>query len=64
MSDRWRPTDKTLHFTHNFTDVRAAIDVSYDGKIIANNTIVANQADWKTGQNLVRNITDLGSKEE
>lgn len=64
MSDRWETTDRTLHFTHNFTDVRAKIEVKYDGQVVENNTIPKFEAYWKTGQNLVRNITDLGSTEE
>jgi len=39
MSDRWETTDKNIHFTHNFTDVRAKIDVKYDGKILKNDSI-------------------------
>jgi hypothetical protein len=38
-SERWEETDKNIHFTHNFTDVRAAIDVKLNGKIIANATL-------------------------
>jgi len=44
--------------------VRAAIDVKVDGTLIENNTIAAKEADWRTGQNFVRNITDLNSTEE
>lgn len=32
--------------------------------MILNNTIAALESGWEMGQNLVRNITDLGSKEE
>ena len=48
-SVRWEETDKPLYFVHNFTDVRAAIDVQLDGKVIANNTIGATQAEWEMG---------------
>ena len=65
-SERWEATDKNIHFTHNFTDVRAAIDVKLNGKIIANATLKSQTDDgtWQIGHNNVRNITDLGSKEE
>lgn len=53
-----------MYFVHNFSDVRAAIDVKFNGKLIPNDTIPSNPADYYIGQNLVRNITDLGSKEE
>jgi hypothetical protein len=57
-------TDKPVYLSHNFSDVRAAIDVIVDGgEITLNNTIAANEADWVTGQNLVLNITDLASTE-
>ena len=49
---------------HNFSDVRAAIDVKFNGVLVDNNTIATNPAERYVGQNLVRNITDLGSKEE
>ena len=49
---------------HNFSDVRAAIDVKFNGVLVPNNTIATNPAEYRVGQNLVRNITDLGSKEE
>jgi len=46
MSERWEPTDKSIHFTHNFTDVRAAIDLQLDGKVIKNNSIAEKESDW------------------
>ena len=45
-SFRWEETDNPIHFTHNFTDVRAAIEVFRDGKVILNNTIPESEADW------------------
>jgi hypothetical protein len=27
LSERWAETDKPIYFVHNFTDVRAGIDV-------------------------------------
>ena len=46
MSERWEATDKNIHFTHNFTDVRAAIDVELDGVLIKNDTIAAEESGW------------------
>lgn len=64
MSERWKNTDHPIYLSHNFSDVRAAIDVIVDGgNKTENNTIAANEADWVTGQNLVINITDLNSTE-
>lgn len=41
--------DKDMIFVHNFSDVRAAIEVKFDGKLIANDTIPANPADYYIG---------------
>lgn len=49
MSDRWETTDRTLHFTTNFTDVRAKIEIKYDGKVVENDTIPKWEVQWKTG---------------
>ena len=64
IDENWLDTDKSIYFVHNFSDVRAAIDVKFNGQLVENNTIPASSADYYVGQNLVRNITDLGSKEE
>ena len=65
LGSKWEPTDKPIHFTHNFTDVRAKIDVKVNGDyFVKNNTIAKDEKDWEFGQNNVRNITDLSSKEE
>jgi hypothetical protein len=31
VSEEYEPTDKSLYFVHNFTDVRAAIEVKHNG---------------------------------
>jgi hypothetical protein len=49
LDEHWMENDKTIYFVHNFTDVRAAIDVTLDGKKIENNTLPANPADYMTG---------------
>jgi hypothetical protein len=51
MSERWEDTDKPIYFFHNFSDVRAAINVKYSSggeswetskmTIFQNNTIPA-----------------------
>jgi hypothetical protein len=64
MSERWMNTDHPIYLSHNFSDVRAAIDVIVDGgNKTENNTIAASKAGWVTGQNQVLNITDLNSTE-
>jgi len=57
ISEEYTPTDESLFFVHNFTDVRAKITVKHGGTI-PNNTIPANPADYVTGQNLVLNNTN------
>lgn len=34
LSERWAESDKSIYFVHNFTDVRAAMDVSVNGMSI------------------------------
>lgn len=64
MSERWKNTDHPIYLSHNFSDVRAAIDVIVDSNNkTENNTIAATKGGWVTGQNLVLNITDLNSTE-
>lgn len=46
MSERWEATDKNIHFTHNFTDVRAAIEVTIDDVLVKNDSIAALESDW------------------
>lgn len=46
ISERWESTDLPIHLTHNFTDVREAIEFRLDGELIENNTIASNQNDW------------------
>jgi len=31
MSERWEETDLPIYMIHNFTDIRAAIDVKFNG---------------------------------
>jgi len=64
LDEHWMENDKTIYFVHNFTDVRAAIDVTLDGVKIENNTLPADPKDYMTGQNIVQNITDLNSVQE
>lgn len=64
IDENWLDTDKDIFFVHNFSDVRALIEVKMNGQIIANDTIPTNPAEYYAAQNLVRNITDIGSKEE
>jgi len=55
MSVRWEPTDKPIYFVHNFTDVRARVNLTvFDSKAKGgsympfreNNSIPTNSADY------------------
>ena len=64
LSENWKATDKSLFFVNNFTDVRAIFEVrdnfdDFTNLIFENDTIPAAIADYKTGQNIVLNNTDL-----
>jgi hypothetical protein len=39
LSDRWEEGDRSIYFVHNFTDVRAKIEVKWNKGIIENNTL-------------------------
>lgn len=63
-SERWEPTDKSIYFVHNFTDVRATIDVKLGGLMVneyagegedkkTTNVIPALEADYKSGQSIL-----------
>lgn len=76
MSERWKPWDKHIHLVHNFSDVRAGIEVyNQSNKIeyindtipeigIANtsNTSTLAAAPYKTGMNLILNDTDNNTR--
>jgi len=64
ISEEFLPTDESIYFVHNFTDVRAAIEVKYDGDLIANDTIPANPDDYISGQNFVFNNTNPNDTRE
>ncbi len=36
LSPHWKPTDKSVYFMHNFTDVRAKVDFLTGGDNIQN----------------------------
>jgi len=47
ISERWREDDPSIYFVHNFTDIRAEIDVNLNGgELIPNLTIGPVAADW------------------
>ena len=58
LSERWQETDKSIYLVHNFTDVRAGIEVRYNGELVENNTITSNINDALPGHNLVLNDTE------
>jgi len=51
IDENWLETDKSIFFVHNFSDVRAAIDVKINGEIIPNNTLpnTTDESQWYTG---------------
>jgi hypothetical protein len=65
IGEEWEPTDKSLYFVHNFTDVRAAYDVKHESSdLILNNTIPSNPDDYVTGQNFIFNNTNPNDTRE
>ena len=56
-SERWEATDKPIYLVHNWTDVRAAIDFTVDGKKRDNDTIDADSNNWVIGDHVVYNET-------
>lgn len=70
MSERWEEWDHPIYMIHNWTDVRAAIDVKvgrgmvsqgrgYGWYLMPNDTIPANKDDWRLGQNVIYNATEV-----
>jgi hypothetical protein len=64
LSERWEENDKNIYFIHNFTDVRALMDVDVNGVMYANETL--NSSNWditntqlETGMNVLYNDTEV-----
>jgi hypothetical protein len=53
ISQRWESTDRPVYFVHNFTDVRAKMDVTFNGDEIANDTISMFPKDYETGHHVL-----------
>jgi hypothetical protein len=57
LSDRWEETDKNLYLVHNFTDVRALMDVKIGQQWFFNNSLPTTQditdTTMVTGQNML-----------
>jgi hypothetical protein len=49
VDENFLKTDKDLYFVHNFSDVRAAIKVKYNGVEVANDTIPTDPAKYLPG---------------
>jgi len=49
IDENWLDTDKDIFMVHNFSDVRAAIDVKFNGVLVDNNTIATNPAERYVG---------------
>lgn len=60
VSMRWQEDDHNLMLVHNFTDIREAIDTSFNGEFVENATIPESENDYQTGQNLIYESEDLG----
>jgi hypothetical protein len=57
LSERWAESDKSIYFVHNFTDVRAAMDVSVNGMSIESpnfiNDTIGFPKDYQLGNNVL-----------
>jgi len=51
ISENWELTDKPVEFVFNHTQERAAINVTYEGTLIANESIPTDKALYSSGQN-------------
>jgi len=50
ISDRYLERDDGVYFVHNFTDVRALMDIQYNGgEKTKNDTIAQASGDWRNG---------------
>jgi hypothetical protein len=68
LSDRWEETDKNLYLVHNFTDVRALMDVKIGQQWFFNNSLPPaqdiNDNTMLTGQNMLYPQKDFHTTEE
>jgi hypothetical protein len=53
LGERWAPKDHPVYFVHNFTDIRAKMDVNHNGVVMENDTIPMFPKDYMTGQNIL-----------
>jgi hypothetical protein len=57
LSDRWEETDKNIYLVHNYTDVRALMDVKIGQQWFFNNSLPTSQdvtdSSMVTGQNML-----------
>jgi hypothetical protein len=57
QSERWRPEDKNIYLVHNYSDVRALMDVNVGSQFFENHTLPnydISNADYKTGMNILK----------
>lgn len=64
LSERWADSDKSIYFVHNFTDVRAKMDVSVNGLPIddpryVNDTIGMSIKDYQIGNNILYEVDEI-----
>ena len=58
LSEEWQETDKPVYFVHNFTDVRAEINVTVDGHQVMNDSLpskLISDTNFQTGHNVLYN---------
>jgi len=59
IGQRWEPSDDPIYFVHNFTDVRVEYDVTFNDEVVANDSIAIGAQDYKSGQNVLYNETEV-----
>jgi hypothetical protein len=58
LSSRWEPSDANLHLINNYTDIRNAFNVTYNGNplsmMVPYNNVISNTSDeWVCGDNAI-----------
>jgi len=54
VAENWELTDKPIELVFNHTEERVSINVTYEGNLIANESVPDNSAYYYTGQNVHR----------
>lgn len=59
VTETYETTDLPIYFVHNHTEARELISLKVDGVEMPNDTIPANKADYRPGQYVHYNDTDV-----